>query len=168
MNKESTSRILEALAYIADRAPVHKKNMYNVLKVFYLADKLHMERFGRFIFEESYSAMPKGPVPSTAYHLIKLIGSGGELPFSLESPVTLGSNYQVIPTRQADEDFFSGSDLLCIDEIIERSQHEDLGDLSHDEAWKNTRRNSFMPVEAILSTLQDSEALIQLHNNRHL
>ncbi|WP_417438873.1 Panacea domain-containing protein [Idiomarina sp.] len=167
MNKESISRILEAFAYIAERAPAHKKNMYNVLKVFYLADKLHMERYGRFIFDESYSAMEKGPVPSTAYDLIKNIGKGKELPFSVESPVKLGSNYIVTAKRQADEDLFSGSDLLCMDEVIQLSENEDLGDLSHDEAWKRAGRNNFMPVEAILSTLQNSKALLELHHNRH-
>jgi|TARA_B110000211_G_scaffold55661_1_gene61944 uncharacterized phage-associated protein len=167
MNKENISRILDAFAYIAKRAPVHKKNMYNVLKVFYLADKLHMERYGRFIFEESYSAMAKGPVPSTAYDLLKDIKSGKELPFSIKSPVTLGANHIVTAQRQADEDLFSGSDLLCMDEVIQLSENEDLGDLSHDDAWKNTGRNSFMPIEAILSTLQNSEALLELHHNRH-
>ncbi|OFJ23079.1 hypothetical protein BFX32_00970 [Vibrio cholerae] len=167
MNKESISRILEAFAYIAERAPAQKKNMYNVLKVFYLADKLHMERYGRFIFEESYSAMAKGPVPSMAYDLIKSIRDGKDLPFSIEPPVTLGSNHIVTVQRQADEDLFSGSDLLCLDEVIQLSKNEDLGDLSHDDAWKSTSRNSFMPIEAILSTLQNSEALLELHHNRH-
>lgn len=167
MNKESISRILEAFAYIVERAPVQKRNMYNVLKVFYLADKLHMERYGRFIFDESYSAMARGPVPSTAYDLIKAIRYGNELPFLIESPVTLGSNHIVTAIRPADEDLFSGSDLLCMDEVINLSENEDLGDLSHDDAWKNTRRNSIMPIEAILSTLQNSEALLELHQNRH-
>jgi hypothetical protein len=167
MNKENISRVLEAFAYIADRAPASKKNMYNVLKVFYLADKLHMERYGRFIFDESYSAMVRGPVPSIAYDLIKDIKSGKELPFSIQSPVTHGSNHIITATRQADEDLFSGSDLLCMDEVIELSKNEDLGDLSHDDAWKSTGRNCLMPVEAILSTLQNSDALLELHHNRH-
>ncbi|MGQ4276865.1 type II toxin-antitoxin system antitoxin SocA domain-containing protein [Pseudidiomarina sp. E22-M8] len=167
MNKESISRILEAFAYVAERAPAQKKNMYNVLKVFYLADKLHMERYGRFIFDDKYSAMEKGPVPSAAYDLLKTIRNGQELPFSIDSPVTLGASHTVIAKRQANEDLFSGSDLLCMDEVIALSENEDLGDLSHDEAWENAGRNSFMPVEAILSTLENSDLLIELHQNRH-
>ncbi len=166
MNRESISRILEAFAYIAERAPARKKNMYNILKVFYLADKLHMERYGRFIFDDRYSAMPKGPVPSVAYNLIKAIKKCEQLPYSVDSPVML-NNHTVVPIRKADEDIFSGSDLLCIDEIIDLSNSEDLGDLSHDDAWEGTERNTFMPVEAIISTLQNSEALLELHQNRH-
>ncbi|MDO6474365.1 Panacea domain-containing protein [Alteromonas sp. 1_MG-2023] len=167
MNKESISRILEAFAYIAERAPAHKKNMYNILKVFYLADKLHMERFGRFIFEDRYAAMAKGPVPSATYDLIKDIRSGKELPFSLNAPVSLDSNHRVNIIRSADEDLFSGSDLLCLDEVIERSESEDLGDLSHDDAWNNTSRNTLMSEDSIISTLRNSEALLELHHNRH-
>jgi len=167
MNKESINRILEAFAYIAERAPAHRQNMYNVLKVFYLADKLHMERYGRFIFDDSYSAMRRGPVPSCAYDLMKAIKQGQALPQEAESPVAVGQDHMVEPLRQADEDLFSGSDLICIDEIIDLSETEDLGDLSHDNAWEQTERNRMMPMEAILSTLQNSDALIELNRNRH-
>ncbi len=167
MNKESISRILEAFAYIAKRAPEKRKNMYNVLKVFYLADKLHMERYGRFIFDDSYSAMAKGPVPSHAYNLIKSIKSGEELPYSIQPPVKLGKGYIVQPVRDADEDFFSGSDLSCIDEVIELSKTRDLGDMSHDDAWKKTTLNQFMSEEDIIMTLKNKESLLQLHQNRH-
>lgn len=167
MIKENIIRIVEAFAYIALRAPANKKNMYNVLKVFYLADKLHMERYGRFIFDDQYSAMSKGPVPSSAYDLIKSIRSRQALPFSIEAPVDLDENHQVTPLRDADEDVFSGSDLICLDEVIELSKKVDLGNLSHDDAWKKTERNKIMAVEAILSTLENSKALLNLHQNRY-
>ncbi|WP_250656477.1 Panacea domain-containing protein [Alkalimarinus coralli] len=158
-------KILEAFAYIATHAP--KKNEYNVLKVFYLADKLHMERYGRFIFEDSYSAMPKGPVPSIAYDLIKQIRTAGKIPHSLTTPIQIQEHHKVLPLRDADEDVFSGSDLECIDEILELSANSDLGDLSHDDAWKQTSKNSIIPVELIISTLQNSDELLELHRNRH-
>lgn len=168
MNKEVIERIIEAFAYIAERAPVHKKNMYNVLKVFYLADKLHMEKFGRFIFDDNYSAMQRGPVPSTAYDLIKAIRTENALPHSLQSPVQVGDDHIVIVKRKANEDLFSLSDLKCINEIIELSREQDLGELSHDHAWESTARNEFIPTQAILSTLDKSEALLNLYENRHL
>ncbi|WP_341939619.1 Panacea domain-containing protein [Marinimicrobium sp. C2-29] len=166
-DKERLSRIVEAFAYIAERAPANKKNMYNVLKVFYLADKLHMERYGRFIFDDSYSAMERGPVPSAAYNLIKDIRDGRQLPFDIDSPVKLGARHKVVPLRHADEDYFSGSDLLCLDEVIELSSSKDLGDLSHDVAWANAPRNKLMSDESILSTMRHSKELIELHTNRH-
>lgn len=167
MSKDTISRLLEALAYIAEKAPDNKKNMYNVLKVFYLADKLHMERFGRFIFGDAYCAMQMGPVPSNAYDLVKAIRDGKKLPFDLAAPVSLLEDHTVVPHRSADTDYFSGSDLLCIDEVIELSNSVDLGDISHDEAWQSAERNRIMPLEAIISTLNNSGELLELHNNRH-
>ena len=126
--KENTIRILEAFAYITKRAS--KKNMYIVLKVFYLADKLHMERFGRFIFNDQYAALAKGPVPSLAYDLIKIIRRNQELPFSIKAPVKVLSDHQMIPLRGANEDVFSRSDIECLDHIIELSKNKDLGALT--------------------------------------
>lgn len=163
--KDAYAKILEAFAYIAARAP--KNNLYNVLKVFYLADKAHMERYGRFIFEDRYAAMDKGPVPSVAYDLIKAIRTNAQLPYSLTAPIQIQSHHKVTALRDADEDLFSNSDIECIDEILKLSKTKDLGDLSHDDAWKKTGRNSIMPVEWIIGTLQNSDALLELHNNRH-
>jgi len=163
--KDKYIKILEAFAYIAARAP--KKNEYNVLKVFYLADKAHMERYGRFIFEDSYAAMTKGPVPSLAYDLIKVIRTAGKIPHSLTAPIQIQGHHEVAALRHADEDVFSGSDLECIDDILELSATKDLGDLSHDEAWEKTDRNAVIPVELIINTLQNSDLLLELHRNRH-
>ena len=165
-NQESTVRILEAFSYIAERMPANKKNMYNVLKVFYLADKIHMDRYGRFIFDDRYSAMPKGPVPSQAYDLMKSIRRGG-VPMVLNSPVTLSEDHTVTPLREANLDIFSGSDLLCLNEIIQLSEQNDLGEYSHDDAWGKTSRNQLMADEDILATLTNSESLLDLHQNRH-
>lgn len=166
MDKEDTSRILEAFAYIAKGMPERKKNIYNVLKVFYLADKLHMERYGRFIFSDSYAALRMGPVPSHAYDLIKLIRDGKSLPDDCRATVSVQNNI-LTPLCEYNEDLFSGSDMVCIDDVIEQSATEDLGDLSHDPAWDQTSRNSTMSIESILATLPNSEALISLHQNRH-
>ncbi len=99
--------------------------------------------------------------------LIKNIRRNQELPFSIETPVKLLSDHQVIPLRSADEDVFSGSDLKCLDEIIELSKTKDLGEESHDNAWKNTPRNAMMTIESIISTLQNSNLLLDLHQNRY-
>lgn len=159
-------KILEALAYIAARIPVGKKNYYNVLKVFYLADKDHMEQYGRFIFDDHYSAMDMGPVPSLAYDLVKAIRANESLPHSLVRTIKV-VGYQVSNLRDADEDVFSGSDLECIDSVIELSKTQDIAKISHDDAWKQTGRNSRMSDSAIIGTLKYSNELLELHSNRH-
>ena len=169
-NAEKTQRMLDAFAYISNTSAKGKSNLYNVLKVFYLSDKLHMERYGRFIFDETYAALPKGPVPSTAYNLLKAIRSSEELPFDLKPTVKYGSSHIISAISEFDDSLFSDSDLECIDEIIKTSETDDLGALSHDSAWEKCIEESkhFMPDDEIIKILPNSELLLDLQQNRYL
>jgi len=164
---EKIRRTLEAFAYIASSNP-RKSNMYNVLKVFYLADKMHMERYGRFIFDEEYAALDKGPVPSKAYNLLKELRDKKQLSCGLTAPVSL-NGHSVIVERKFDARLFSGSDLKCIDEVIKLSQTKDLGEISHDQAWNKSRKEGYhiMPENFILDALKDSALLKELVSNRY-
>lgn len=164
---EQKKRTLEAFAYIAARMTA-KSNIYNVLKVFYLADKMHMERFGRFIFDDQYAALDKGPVPSKAYNMICQIQAGKCVLENFESPVAV-EGYKVVVVRDFEDDLFSDSDLECIDEVINISKHTDLGRLSHDVAWDNSRASGhhFMPNEFIIDILDNSSSLKDLVRNRY-
>lgn len=157
--------LLEAMSYISERFV--GINMYITLKVFYVADKMHMERYGRFIFKDNYCAMRKGPVPSRAYDLIKDIRNNTPLPDRLEKTVDVSEKYIVTPLRPAYLGMFSESDTECLDEVIELGKVTDLGDLSHDDAWEATPENMMMPPESIISTLKDAELLLDLQANRY-
>ena len=165
--RDSIQRMLHAFAYISENNP-NKSNMYNVLKVFYFADKMHMERYGRFIFDDNYAAMQMGPVPSDAYNLVKSIKVGRALPYDLKSPVTMSGN-EVVSLQCFDEDLFSESDLECIDEVIEFSKMHDLGDESHDGAWKKSLEEGhhIMPTGYIIDTLPNSESVKNLIQNQY-
>jgi uncharacterized phage-associated protein len=164
---EQQKRTLEAFAYIAEKNP-RKSNYYNVLKVFYLADKLHMEKFGRYIFDENYLALAKGPVPAKAFTMIQELCKFDKLMCELASPVRI-DGYKVVVLRKCDDQFFSESDLECIDEIIALSATKDLGDLSHDEAWNKAIKAGlhYMPNDYIIDSLKNSELLKELINNRY-
>ncbi|EGH64192.1 hypothetical protein PSYAC_04678 [Pseudomonas syringae pv. actinidiae str. M302091] len=164
---EQKKRTLEAFAYIAARMKA-KSNIYNVLKVFYLADKMHMERFGRFIFDDQYAALDKGPVPSKAYNMICQIQAGRRVLEDIESPVAV-EGYKVVAVRDFDDDLFSDSDLECIDEVIDISKRKDLGKLSHDGAWGHSRATGhhFMPSEFIIDNLDNASSLKDLVKNRY-
>lgn len=164
---EQKKRALEAFAYIAEKNP-RKSNYYNVLKVFYLADKMHMEKFGRYIFDESYLALAKGPVPGNAFTMIQELRDHGKLTCALVSPVRI-VGHQVVVERKYDDQYFSESDLECIDEVIALSATKDLGDLSHDEAWNKAFKEGlhYMPDDYIVSSLKNAELLKDLIINRY-
>ncbi len=145
----------EALLYVAARTG---GDMYVTLKLLYLADKCHLHRFGRFIFGDQYYALPHGPVPDGAYGIVKRARQPeGALSFKL-----VGN--QIVPSREADADAFSASDLECLDEAIRdfgRLSFSEIKQLTHDAAYRATTANGAMAVSAIAAMADDPVALLQ-------
>ena len=71
--KPNLQKILAAITHVI--ALGDKNNVavtqYDVLKSLFLADRSHLNRFGRPITFDNYVAMRAGPVPSLAYDLLK-------------------------------------------------------------------------------------------------
>ena len=62
-------KIVELLLYLAHNRPGADK--YQAVKFFYLADRLHLQKYGRPITNEDYFAFWYGPVASNALNLIQ-------------------------------------------------------------------------------------------------
>jgi len=165
---------LAALLYVADKLP--KPNMHKVAKILYFADKLHLERYGRQIFGDTYIAMPFGPVPSHVYNLVKEADpkkTGDSLFGAPEIASHLriewdGNVRLVYPEHEPDLDNLSRSDLLCLDESLELFSDlnfKPLSDLSHDAAWDAARKKSPyqkgapMTLDEIIGTLDNADEL---------
>lgn len=145
----------EAVIYIASRTG---GDMYVTLKLLYLADKCHLHRFGRFIFGDQYYALPHGPVPDGAYGIVKRARQPqGAANFKL-------AGNQITPSRDADLDAFSASDLECLDEAIRdfgRLSFGELKQLTHDAAYNATTPNGAIAISAIAALAEDPVALLQ-------
>lgn len=71
--KPNIDRVIAAAAYaihVAEKMGA-KFTQYDVVKSLFLADRSHLNQFGRLISSDKYIAMKHGPVPSTAYNLLK-------------------------------------------------------------------------------------------------
>lgn len=139
-------KILELLLYLAHRKPGADK--YQAVKFFYLADKMHIERFGRPITFDKYYALKYGPVASTVKDLLErnaftLQKSGVKsLPFDIADRDGLSPDHRQIlvigkPHREVDFDVFSKSDIAIFDEVIAK-----YGDCSFDELYRLTHRHN--------------------------
>lgn len=148
--RPNLAKIVELLLYLAHKSPGADK--YQAVKFLYLADREHLNRYGRPITSEVYYALPYGPVASTAKDLLEnnqwTMRRAGikELPFETEkvdrpSPdkaplIVLGK-----PMRDVDLEIFSRSDLRVFDEILEKYGNYDfdaLYKITHDHAaYKN-------------------------------
>jgi len=154
--KPKIDKIVELLLYLAHIRPGADK--YQVVKFFYLADREHLNRYGRPITQEEYFALPYGPVASKAMDLVEqdrwtMKEAGIDvLPFEVGQETRKGRTVTVLgsPLRDVNADLFSKSDLKIFDEIIAKYGKCDFDELftvthEHDaykKAWGRRKPNS--------------------------
>lgn len=168
-------KIVELLLYLAHKRP--NADHYQAVKFLYLADKEHLNRYGRPITFEKYAAMPYGPVASNAYDLLKNPKKNfakfniTELPFErleLDRMVFIGK-----PLRSVDHDVFSKTDLAVFNEIITKygtCSFKDLYDLTHEHfayrhAWDHIRspekKSVVMRYEDMLDEFPEKQSYLE-------
>lgn len=165
-HKFHVEKAIEVILYIASQCT----NIYNILKVIYFADKEHLTRYGRLIYEDSYVAMSHGPVPSGAYDLVKY--ARGESLWDSNLPFDIGfsvEGHHLIPCRKANIDLLSESDVECLDIAIQKYgtlSFNQLKRISHaEEAYQSADQDDFIPLEAIIQSLPDSDMLLDYVQN---
>ena len=169
------NKIVHAILYLVTKLP--GLDHYQVVKLLYLADREHLNRYGRPLTFDTYWAMENGPVASNALHLIK--GDVGtlrkahlsQLPVEMEA----ADNRIILkrPLLPVDTDQFSKSDLAVLDDVIARYGRltfDELYDLTHEHtayvlAWDSrpskTTKSAQMHYEDLLSDDADKEAKIE-------
>lgn len=154
------AKAIETILYLVQR--VSDADIYGICKLLYLVDKTSLEKYGRFIFGDSYVAMKEGPVPSNAYDLLKEAAKEPVNGLKVEEN-------QVLSQRNPDLDRLSQSDVECLDQVVEmygRVPNWKRGRDVHDEAWNQTwkkrgsKKGVKIPVESIAQMLSDSEELL--------
>lgn len=163
--KFNEPKAIETILYLANRISDSQK--YSICKMLYLADKACLEKCGRFIFGEAYSAMKQGATPSNAYDLLKRIAEEYSNELRVEGNA-------VIPLRDANTDYLSESDIECLDQTIATydkaplKMRHDAHDAAWEKAWNNRgeKGSADIPVQSIAKTLADSEDLIDYLTNR--
>ncbi len=159
-------KAIEAILYLAQRIP--DPTLPSIGKLMYFSDKTSLERYGRFISGDDYYAMEWGPVPTHNYDLLKEASRGGSFPFMVQGHV-------ITPSREADTELLSESDIECLDASIRLygnapmwKQHGDSADTAYQQAWEQRDNNGSvrMPIEEIASLLDDAVELIDFLANR--
>lgn len=135
-------KIIELMLYLAHKKPGTDK--YQAVKFFYLADKAHLERFGRPITQEKYIALDYGPVASSVKDFMERDkftmrkAHVDKLPFDIEEKQRTGKSAIVTlgkPHREVDFDVFSRSDIKVFDEVVHKygdCSFDDLFNITHD------------------------------------
>jgi hypothetical protein len=153
---------LAATSYLADRSG---ETMYTILKMIYLADRFHLERYGRPITGDDFIAMKQGACPSKIYDSMKVLRGEKNTNYLPDSEKYLSvdpETYDVSVKDMPDINVLSASDIECLDEalsILKRRGRWLVRDMAHDEAWQKTERNALMDFVEIAKTLPNGEAL---------
>lgn len=130
-----------------------------IAKLLFLADKLHLVRFGRTITGDRYAALPHGPVPSLTCRILDVFEEGVEktdLTQQLGSVVKLDKRFTYpyyVPTdvsRNLVEEELSQSDVDALGEIAAhfgKLSFSELRGLTHEmpayeKAWERREFNS--------------------------
>ena len=165
-------KALEAILYVASKAQTDK---YATLKILYLADKLHLERYGRFISGDYYHALKHGSTPMHSYDMLEYAAYAKNqcVIEGVREALLVGTKvhrHALTPRREPDLDVFSESDIECLNEVISRIENINpvrkwiaLRADAHDAAWHKTRKenkNGRIDVERIAEQFENSDELI--------
>jgi uncharacterized phage-associated protein len=110
-------------------------NKMKAIKLIWLADRLHIRRYGRTITGDVYFALPYGPVPSTTRDILEEYGlSDVEKEYSTQFIESI-SRYEFRSLSEANCKVFSKTDLEVLEEILTgygNLNEFELSDLSHE------------------------------------
>ena len=151
---KTTDQILKIKAtvlYVLGQMP-QGVDYIHLFKILYFAQQKHLVTYGMPLMEDTFCARKHGPVPTLTYKVLKASESGQtfeqkEMQEYLSAvKVELRDGHQmVMAIEKADMDELSKSDVLVLDECIERLRNIDafdLSDLSHDKAWLKAKRTA--------------------------
>lgn len=133
--KISYDKTIEVIIWLANMKP--GIDIYHVAKIFFYADKMHINKYGRPITGDTYIRMPYGPVPSSVRDLI--IENSWLSPKQLEQIKNSliidksDNRYKLAATREPDMKYFSKSDITCLKDSL-----SEYGGLSFDELYNST------------------------------
>ena len=94
------------------------------MKLLWLSDRLHLNKFGRLILKDNYNALPHGPVPTRAMDFSKS---------SVEDFYSV-SKFNIKANKETDNSYFSKSDVEILEQVWNQfgSMNQfDLRDFSH-------------------------------------
>jgi hypothetical protein len=155
-------RIVEAVLFLIGEAERRGKavTQYDLVKSIFLADRSHLNRYGRPITFDNYYAMKHGPVPSFVYGLLRedaaTLDRAGlrRLPWHRRDTGKSHFVYEK-PQRPADRDVLSESDVEALTDAlgtvlalgfaqVRRLTHEDPAYVA---AWDDNAGKKRFPMD---------------------
>lgn len=162
-------KILEGLVWIANERPGLTR--YYFVKIMYLAEKLHLQKYGRPIYGDPLYALEFGPVPTITYDLVKEDFSfrtedmADAFYSALSVSDKLNGHKAFTAKRSPDLDWFSASDIECMREAFDAFANlpfaEIMNQTHREPEWRAAGVNGKIDYEKILDDgTEDSQKTI--------
>lgn len=143
-------KIITAIGFLIKEGEVRCMSLtqYDIVKAIFIADRSHLNKFGRPITYDNYVAMRHGPVPSLSYDLLKknqfIMHKYGmtSLPWAMTPADHIGHGCYIFSESRTvgEERVLSPSDINCLRNglaIISGLTFGQVRDLTHgDQAYK--------------------------------
>jgi uncharacterized phage-associated protein len=145
-----------------------KSDFLKVFKILYFAEMKHLSKYGRMFTENTYKALPNGPVPDYAYDALRCLR--GDKAFSdfedkkiFTENLEVSNNYYIASLTSEDLDELSISEIKCLDESINENKDLSFNQLSaksHGSAWSSSSLCE-IPLEEIAKEANMNEDMIE-------
>lgn len=141
-------KIIYSLIYFASQFPDNTINAMKAYKLIWLADRLHLRKYGRTITGDTYFALPKGIVPTEAKHIIDgKLNNNESLDINDYIKTLDKGNYRAI--KDFDAVYFSKTDLNTLKDVFDAFGNispQKLSKLSHQyPEWKEYEEKILNP-----------------------
>lgn len=168
----NVSKIIAAICFMIVEAGKRSQNLsqYDIVKTLFLADKKHLNDYGRPITFDNYIALEHGPVPSLAYNLLKedhhTLKKVGKIPWTRKQ-INKNIYHYFVASNKCDFDVLSKSDadaLLGALTTIKSLTFSQIRQLTHNDpayinAWSDETGKRSYPMDlALLFDKPDPEA----------
>ncbi len=159
-------KIANAIIFFID-SNVKYLGITKLMKLCFYADKYHLEQFGKPIFNHTYTKLPRGPVPTWLYSIIRTKISGS-FDYDFEDEVKVFNKFiateeiqwdegtKVIFTKlkEFDKKYFSKSQIKILMQVSEEFKNisaSAISELSHEtNAWKSVDFNEIITYESMV------------------
>jgi uncharacterized phage-associated protein len=101
---------IQAIIFFAYKSTDNKINRLKLMKLLWLADRIHLNLYGRTILNDVYCALPHGPVPSKTMDLSER---------SIDNLYKV-DDYTIEAEDKSDLRYFSKSDIEVLEEVWNR------------------------------------------------
>jgi len=160
------------------------------MKLFFYADKYHLEKYKKTIFSSEYTKLEHGPVPQSTLTLLHealslKLENGYPLEYEEEAKiinqfidinaVRLDDNknmlkFKVKDKAQANKDFFSQSELEILEKVSEEFRDistNEISDMSHEtRAWKSVDIRQPISIFNLVDNLEDRKFINHLYKEQ--